>query len=684
MRPYTIEQLSEPETERPEDTFELVGILVHSGTAESGHYYSYVRERPCSSTTPTWVEFNDDAVSPWDPSQMEGSCFGGQDPRSNFNNEHPFDKTYSAYMLFYQRSSSLARAQEVLKQSGQISPLHVPLPGNLDSQIRHENITILRRHCLFDQGHIPFVKRAIQRMKRLTHGECTSEHRMEYTAIPMLLSHLDQVGSRAKDCPDAHVLSRLISEMCKSCLKCSLALFQYFDAYPLAFRMLVQKNCDASVRQVTAELMIEALRHIKAGVPVQYGVSPSHDDSFVETGDDEDQIPTITKMVRNILRWLWDAFHCNLRSWLEVFNLMLSFVRLGHSEKEAFLEEHYLRDLLQIVAADQDHDLNSQFSRMVGNINRRVNRPPTYDSILDLLNELIGDLEIHYNDNHMPIGCPTPDQRHFHGAAKPWFTRAELGILHRIWETKSNNFMEKLIAINQNEEATHSILEKLMRKSTVLELHLYNTLKQYISAVPGASNLNAPYLRVASEVFCPFSTQADLIEDLIQHVNSECMTHLNPEAAAFFEFQRSVYEGTRLNSGDPPAAVRISMLKKIPDWAPGLLGCHDLTVSAEVEHFLQERLFKLISTSSALAGENDFQSNYLFEIVAETAKRLGIACLVYLHENYVARRVDVASRAVAPLERVIRDCSKFCNPGNGDTLTDRLIQLSQGKFHGPS
>lgn len=37
--------------------FRLAGVLVHSGTAESGHYYSYVREGE------RWWEFNDSVVS---------------------------------------------------------------------------------------------------------------------------------------------------------------------------------------------------------------------------------------------------------------------------------------------------------------------------------------------------------------------------------------------------------------------------------------------------------------------------------------------------------------------------------------------------------------------------------------------------------------------------------------------
>lgn len=70
--------------------FKLCGILIHSGSAESGHYYSYIKvgER--------WLEFNDRKVSEWDiQANLKNECFGGSDERSR-----------NAYMLFYERVDS--------------------------------------------------------------------------------------------------------------------------------------------------------------------------------------------------------------------------------------------------------------------------------------------------------------------------------------------------------------------------------------------------------------------------------------------------------------------------------------------------------------------------------------------------------------------------------------------------
>jgi ubiquitin C-terminal hydrolase len=42
--------------------YELTGVLVHSGSANSGHYYSYIKEKDGR-----WLEFNDTVVKEFNP-----------------------------------------------------------------------------------------------------------------------------------------------------------------------------------------------------------------------------------------------------------------------------------------------------------------------------------------------------------------------------------------------------------------------------------------------------------------------------------------------------------------------------------------------------------------------------------------------------------------------------------------
>ena len=114
MKPYTKEGIDESEgvpvseeDRRPDDYYEydLVGVLIHSGTAHSGHYYSYIRERvPSHGTEPQWFEFNDRDVTPFNPADIPNQAFGGNYADSYRSSE----KSYSAYMLFYERKNTYA------------------------------------------------------------------------------------------------------------------------------------------------------------------------------------------------------------------------------------------------------------------------------------------------------------------------------------------------------------------------------------------------------------------------------------------------------------------------------------------------------------------------------------------------------------------------------------------------
>ena len=53
--------------------FNLKGIVIHMGTAESGHYYSYIQDRISTK----WHEFNDTLVCPFSPEDIPNEAYGG-------------------------------------------------------------------------------------------------------------------------------------------------------------------------------------------------------------------------------------------------------------------------------------------------------------------------------------------------------------------------------------------------------------------------------------------------------------------------------------------------------------------------------------------------------------------------------------------------------------------------------
>lgn len=58
--------------------YKLSGVLVHSGYAEGGHYYSFIKDRE-ETTVDKWYEFNDEDVKDFNKEDIESECFGGEE-----------------------------------------------------------------------------------------------------------------------------------------------------------------------------------------------------------------------------------------------------------------------------------------------------------------------------------------------------------------------------------------------------------------------------------------------------------------------------------------------------------------------------------------------------------------------------------------------------------------------------
>ena len=58
--------------------YNLAVILVPARVAQGGHYSSFIKDRlNTASAEPEWYKFDDEDVTPFDPSLIEQECFGG-------------------------------------------------------------------------------------------------------------------------------------------------------------------------------------------------------------------------------------------------------------------------------------------------------------------------------------------------------------------------------------------------------------------------------------------------------------------------------------------------------------------------------------------------------------------------------------------------------------------------------
>ena len=100
--------------------YKLVGVVIHMGVADAGHYISYAnierdgdptenRAQWSQTEKQTWLDFNDSNVSAFDFSNMQYKAFGEENNNDNYTDYENIDvksfaQSHNAYMLVYEKA----------------------------------------------------------------------------------------------------------------------------------------------------------------------------------------------------------------------------------------------------------------------------------------------------------------------------------------------------------------------------------------------------------------------------------------------------------------------------------------------------------------------------------------------------------------------------------------------------
>lgn len=100
-------------------SYELMGVVVHTGQASAGHYYAYIRDHRgtqlSNDSHGRWFKFNDTSIDEFQMTDeaMEAECFGGKYKAKVIDQgaSLPEDRVryWNAYLLFYERVDELPR-----------------------------------------------------------------------------------------------------------------------------------------------------------------------------------------------------------------------------------------------------------------------------------------------------------------------------------------------------------------------------------------------------------------------------------------------------------------------------------------------------------------------------------------------------------------------------------------------
>ncbi|CAG8135950.1 unnamed protein product [Penicillium salamii] len=575
MAPYTVEHLSNPNEPVEPDMFELVGVLVHTGTAESGHYYSYTLERPSPGGQASWVEFNDSEVTRFDPTSLSAACFGGAEPSSQYVNGSQKDKMWSAYMLFYQRVSSIEKCKSMYTPPKTDIPVHISVPDSIQNHIAMDNELLIRTYCLLDPQYAFFVDRLLQRWSRMSPGE--EKTKAETLAINVGMDTIEQLISRTKYLQGLDEICRDLNDMIETSSSAAQAVIRWVSDRPGSIRNIVTKTPIPEVRAKEVSLIHGALKHL-------------HSLSNDPTAEPDEQqqwrieLEIAIERVTLLLIEIWPSVQCLPRIWDDYFDFFNKLCTCGPSAVQILLDRGVFVMCLHILWIDHEDkkDLRVQYPNYVRLMDKGRRFP--FGNFMVLCLTFFENIDLSLKPPR------NGDNREFSVETGRFSAReCELELITPTETDGSLSLLAKILrhwAISRTHSARMIIAELLNGepKAGLLDA-IIKTLESGLRMEPAIQCV--PFLE-AAVVFCQYSPDWSRIVDVVNYIACGIDTIDNSGGQEHMDFFTQICDLTnqRLNLG--PRDFTKLTLGHLPTIAPVLLIDRDEIVRQNMQSILDE------------------------------------------------------------------------------------------------
>jgi ubiquitin carboxyl-terminal hydrolase 34 len=370
MSRYHRKHLDNPEAKIDKDVFELVGVIVHQGTLNLGHYWSYVLLRNTGAPDRRcWVKLEDRFVSSVEGGvqEVQRECLGGQ----FYNNGN--ERADNAYVLFYQRKSSLEE-QIALPgpvfdpTSSYLLPPKVAIPERLATEIHHQNEWRHRISQLFDNqldGFMRFMLTAYRnhRVDTPTQSETGSQDGREP----------DQAAVMSRPSTSSDHLIKLISE--------TAVVYVQRIAVTDSAGAVKPKACFNLLRNLIADqqrFAIHLLDHVTADANWFSGVVARNQNTAVRALVCEFVLTALASVREQDLMFYWEVFGRLLTSHALVmsnsdaacidleqyFGFAAALAALGATETAMVLDKGYLVWAFELLRIPLDESLRKRHRGM--------------------------------------------------------------------------------------------------------------------------------------------------------------------------------------------------------------------------------------------------------------------------------------------------------------------------------
>lgn len=481
---YNVDHLSDPTSPHQEDLFDLVGVVVHFGNCENGHYYSYIRKRPGppGETSPTWLNFNDQEVDLFDPAEIPQKAFGGVTD-DGYNRQY---KLYSAYMLFYQRRTSIANDKQQWSVSSPSQPPGVKVPRPIEANIELENERFIREYCILDPCHSEFVRQLHGASRRISHGACSENHNQEDCALDIFLAHLTRVVWRQQTTGLFEEYIVHLRRFVLSCEACCNFTLRWLGRDDEGLHNLLLRCPHPLVRSQTRSLLIDSLKFLCEKDIALYG----GDDTVLDTVD----AGALDIVARRLMTVAENSFR-NTRAWDDLYLTLTQMAEIGDAETAALLDVGAFEFCLQLFCMNANPRIAEDYPDFVRILEKRKN---VYNRLIGFVSTVLSriDIDLALSDGSSRVTEIDRDTLCFP------LTRSERDLLI-YWHSEMKAFavVDKMVELfdqTKTEVFCPGEVVKWMTKSA--DSHVQRQLQTMITQ--GITELNIPfcdaYLRVAS------------------------------------------------------------------------------------------------------------------------------------------------------------------------------------------
>lgn len=659
MTPYNVNFLSDTSAHVEPDVFELVGVLVHTGTAESGHYYSYTRERPTAGATGSWVEFNDADVSSFNASTIADQCFGGQTHSVQGMAGVPINKVWNAYMLFYQRVSKMEASKEVYKPLKRGCPVRVPVPFHIANLIAMENELFIRSYCLLDPSYAWFVHRLILRWP-FTASDFPKFADLEFSAVNVGLDTLEQLVARTKDHTGLDAISTELCGMVTGSVHAAHRVLQWFSERDTSMRNLIIRISNGDARHRIIVIIIGAFKRLESWVT---GLGLADDQQDVV----RNRVYLVINRIVIMLDELWLALQTIPRVWEDYFDFLTQLAQCGSDVIYSLLENGFLLKCLQIVWLDQEDRkrLRNYYANYVRMVEK--GRRFSYRSMMSLCAVLLANIDL-----SLPA-VSDDETRELSSAGKFPLSMTESTFVGPIDRDGSLSVLMKILQQDSfnNAPAARKIVAAFLASEPDAGLlpHIVKTLEVGLRYSP--ADICIPFLEAAFS-FCKHCHHTSEIAKVITHVAKGVDTINSTATVEHLEFFSQLCslanERANLSSEWFTDIVR----DRIADIAPTLLIDKDRVVRQGTLELTETLLFTL---------DKDDMSDEVRSQNAPIARELVSSCVDKINQTFRSGVIRAETRLINGIVAVIHKClSTYFDESEED---QKIIQDVTGTFLAP-